>query len=85
MSIFCNAYGYGDAIKGIFLETLAIWTQLTAAVLEGCSSSSDIYHLNGNKKVIRVIIISKVKYLHLLAKLNQLHQQKQIKKRCKIK
>lgn len=75
MSIFSNAYGYGDDIKGIFLDTDAIWTQLTAAVLEGCFSSSDIYHLNGNTKVIRVIIISQVKYLHLSAKLNQLYQQ----------
>lgn len=83
MSIFSHAYGYGDAIKGIFLETVAIWSQLTAAVLEKGSSSGDIYHLNGNRKVIRVIMISKVKYLHLLAKVNRLYQQKQILKDVK--
>lgn len=70
MSVFGNACGYGDAITGILLETVAIWTQLTAAVLKEYSASADIYHLNGNRKVIRVIIISKVKYLHLFAKIN---------------
>lgn len=61
MSIFSHAYGYGDAITGIFLETVAIWSQITAAVLEKGSSSGAIYHLNGKRKVIRVITISKVK------------------------